>query len=57
MKEKTFEITEPDEKDNIIGTWILTNERWVGAGGTWPEDKQEDAGKAVTKDHQINIFY
>ena len=33
---ETFTITEPVEKDNIIGTWILTNEQWVGAG-TWPE--------------------
>ena len=45
MKEKTFEITEPDEKDNIIGTWILTNEQWVGAG-TWPEGQARGCWKS-----------
>ena len=45
MKEKTFEITEPDEKDNIIGTWILTNEQWVGSG-TWPEGQARGCWKS-----------
>lgn len=45
IKEKTFEITEPNEKDNIIGTWILTNEQWVGSG-TWPEGQARGCWKS-----------